>query len=239
MSDETPAATARRLMRQSGRATLATRLTDGEAAWPYASLVLVACDQDISPLLFISDLAVHTKNLMADPHASILFDGTADLANPLTGARVTLLCRGEPVDDERLRDRFVRRQPSAEGYRTFGDFRLWRFIPVRGQLVAGFGRIHWVECDALRPDPKIVAALAEAEADILLALNAKHADLIDQLGRRSVDQAGWRLTGVDADGADLRAEDKTARLDFAAPAADFQRVLDQLQRLAGSGGPSR
>ena len=233
MSDETPAATARRLMRQSGRATLATRLADGDTAWPYASLVLVACDQDISPLLFISDLAVHTKNLMADPHASILFDGTADLANPLTGARVTLLCRAEPVDDQRAHDRFVRRQPSAEGYRTFGDFRLWRFTPVRGQLVAGFGKIQWVEADALRPDPKIAESLASAEADILLQLNAHHTALIDQLGRRTADQAGWRITGVDADGADLRAEDHTARLDFAAPAADVPGVLSQLQRLAG------
>ncbi|HVY34800.1 MAG TPA: pyridoxamine 5'-phosphate oxidase family protein [Caulobacteraceae bacterium] len=234
MSDETPAATARRLMRQSGRATLATRLSDGDTAWPYASLVLVACDQDISPLLFISDLAVHTKNLTADPHASILFDGTADLANPLTGARVTLLCRGEPVDDDRLRNRFVRRQPSAEGYRTFGDFRLWRFAPVRGQLVAGFGKINWIEADALRPQPAVAAALTDAEADILLEFNAKHADLINTLGRRTADQSGWRLTGVDADGADLRAEDYTARLDFAGPAGDAGAILQELQRLAAA-----
>jgi putative heme iron utilization protein len=231
MSEDTPARIARRLMRRSGRASLGTAMADGGA--PYVSLALVACDQDISPLLFISDLAQHTKNLMADGAACLLFDGTADLANPLTGARISVLGHAEPVDDERARDRFVRRQPSAAGYRSFGDFRLWRFTPARGQLVAGFGKIEWVDGSALRPDPAIVSALVEAEADILETINADHASLIETLGRRTLDQPGWALTGVDADGADLRSGDEAARLDFAAPAVDAEGVLTQLTALAG------
>lgn len=230
MSEDTPARAARRLMRQAGRVSLGTRL-EGEAS-PYVSLALVACDQDISPLLFLSDLAQHTRNLMADAHACLLFDGTGHLPDPLTGARLSLLGQAEPVDDARARDRFFRRQSSADFYRTFGDFRLWRLTPARGQLVAGFGRIQWIEAADLRPDPAVSAALAEAEPDILRQINAEQATLIETLGAQVSGLADWRLTGVDPDGADLRADQQVARLDFPQPAGDAAGVLAQLRRLA-------
>ena len=230
MTEDTPARTARRLMRQAVRASLGSRLA-GEP-WPYVSLVLVAWDQDMTALLLLSDLAQHTRNLMADPHASILFDGTAHLADPLTGPRITVLGRAEPVEDARALERFVRRQPSAAFYRGFRDFRLWRFAPARGQLVAGFGKIEWIEADALRPDPAISAALTQAEPGILRQLNAEQARLIETVGAKASGLVDWRLSGVDPDGADLRADHQVARLDFAQPAADAPGVLAQLQRLA-------
>src|SRR5579875_1899188 len=106
-----PATTARRLMRALDRATLATSLADSGGGWPYASLVLVAADLDASPLLLISTLAEHTQNLARDPRASLLFDGTQGLDDPLTGARVTVLgeLRRDP-EPRRLR-RFVSRHP--------------------------------------------------------------------------------------------------------------------------------
>src|SRR5487761_936005 len=148
---EDPARTARRVMRAGGRATLATSLAGDGADWPYASLVLVALDTDLSPLLLISELAEHTKNLRRTPRASLLFDATAGLANPLTGARVTVLGEAAPLADARLRERFVRRHPEAAAYNDFHDFKLWRLVPQRAHLVAGFGRIHWIEAAALAP----------------------------------------------------------------------------------------
>ena len=114
-SNETAVA-ARRLVRSSGRATLATALAgDG---WPYASLVMVACAQDASPLLLISGLAEHTRNLASDPRASLLFDGTIGLDVPLTGLRATILGPVERCDDSAMLDRYVRRHPDAEAYLT-------------------------------------------------------------------------------------------------------------------------
>ena len=56
-------AAARRLIRGRDRAALATSL----AGRPYASFVITACDSDATPLLLLSDLAQHTKNLVGDP----------------------------------------------------------------------------------------------------------------------------------------------------------------------------
>lgn len=136
---QSPARTARLLMRASVRATLATALADPGGPFPYASLVLVALDLDAAPLLLISDLAEHTKNLKRDPRASLLFDGTAGLADPLTGARVTVVGRAAPVADERLFTRYVARHPSAASYRDFHDFHIHRLEIERAHLVAGFG----------------------------------------------------------------------------------------------------
>src|SRR5579864_7163579 len=134
MGDEradSPAATARRLMRSLDRATLAT----SQDGWPYASLVLTAVDPDASPLLLLSDLAEHSKNLKRDSRASLLFDGTAGLDDPLTGPRVTVIGIAMPVADELLLARFTRRHPGAAAYAGFGDFHLHRLTMMRAHLV--------------------------------------------------------------------------------------------------------
>jgi hypothetical protein len=233
MSDQTAippdaAAAARRLMRTLDRAALATSL-DG---WPYASLVLVAADHDASPLLLLSDLAQHTKNLKRDGKASLLFDGTAGRDDPLTGARVTVLGELAAVAEPRLLDRFTERHPSAAGYAGFADFRLYRLAVARAHLVAGFGKIDWVPAEALLAPG--AAELVAAEADIRQHMNADHADAIDLYAQRLLGQTGdgWRLTGVDAEGADLRRGGCVARLDFGAPVGDAKSVRAEFVRLA-------
>lgn len=135
----------RALIRAADRAVLATAL-DG---WPYASLVLPAIDADGAPLLLLSDLAEHAKNLKADPRCSLLFDATHGLADPLTGLRATVMGEARPVDDKALVERYVARHPSARVYAGFGDFRLYRMTVTRAHVVAGFGRIRWIEAAAL------------------------------------------------------------------------------------------
>jgi len=210
-------AAARRLMRSRGHAALATSL----AGHPYVSLVASACEPDASPLLLLSDLAQHTRNLFADPLVSLLFDGTSDFPDPLAGPRLTLLGRAERVDDPRSAARFAARHPASAGYAGFADFHLYRVAIERGHLVAGFGRIAWIAAEHLRfqGDP---SALAEAEAEIVAHMNEDHADAIALYAECLLGQkgAGWRMTGIDPEGIDLRrpmdAGGATARLDFAA-----------------------
>ena len=139
------AVAARRLVRSSRRATLATALA--QDGWPYASLVMVACAQDSSPLLLVSELAEHTRNLASDPRASLLFDGTIGLDDPLTGLRATVLGPVERCDESAVLDRYVRRHPDAETYLALGNFHLYRMTVERAHVVAGFGAIDWLSAD--------------------------------------------------------------------------------------------
>jgi putative heme iron utilization protein len=207
----------RQLMRRQGHAALATSLPGEPAARPYVSLVAVACDLDASPLLLLSDLAQHSRNIAAEPRVSLLFDGDACLAaDPLAEPRLSLLGDAVRSDDKRLLARFVARHSSAAAYAGFGDFHLYRVTIGRGHLVAGFGRISWVEPDELRLAGD-ARALAEAEAGIIAHMNADHADAVALYATRLLHRtgAGWRMTGIDPEGIDLRGDTDAARLDFA------------------------
>lgn len=234
---ETPGQAARRILRRLDRGCLATSLRDGEGAtWPYASLVLAACDLDGSPLLLISSLAEHTRNLERDGHASLLFVDTPGLDDPLTGARVTVLgeLRRDP-DADALR-RFLARHPSAQAYAGFKDFALYRLQVARAHLVAGFGRIHWIARDDLLYPAERAAWLREAESAILAHMNADHAAALDLCAQRLPGRTGegWRLTGIDPEGADLRRGGAVARLEFPAAVDGLDAVRQAFIALAQS-----
>ncbi len=230
---------ARHLIRSRDHAALAT-LLDGR---PYVSLVATACDSDASPLLLLSDLAQHTKNLLAGPLMSLLFEATAGLPDPLAGPRLSVLGHAERVDDPRLAARFAARHPASEGYAGFADFHLYRVGIERGHLVAGFGRIAWIEAEDLRFHAD-ASALAAAETEIVRHMNDDHAEAIALYAERLLGRQGgdWRMTGIDPEGCDLRREGETARLDFAAPVltpAAARRVLVALAEEARNAMPDR
>jgi heme iron utilization protein len=231
-SDEAgEAAAARRLIRRRGHAALATSL-DGR---PYVSLVAVAYAFDATPLLLLSDLAQHTRNLAAEPRVSLLFAETATHPDPLADARLSLLGRTERCDEPRMAARFAARHPESADYAAFADFRMYRVAIDRAHLVAGFGRISWISGDMLRFSAD-AAALAAAEADIVGHMNADHADTLALYAERLLARGGggWRMTGIDPEGIDLRRAAETARLDFAAPVLTPQAAREALVALVAA-----
>ncbi|MFA7428819.1 MAG: DUF2470 domain-containing protein [Rhodospirillaceae bacterium] len=199
----------RRLIHRARVATLATRMVEGGD--PYASLVTVAADHDASPILLLSGLADHTRNLNADARVSLLIDEARALPNPQTGPRVSLLGRAEKVVDPQARDRiaarFLARHPGAALYAGFGDFAFWRMVPERAHLVGGFARAVWIPDGVLR-DPATAAAFAEAEPSAVAHMNDDHADAVAALGLAHVGPGGaWRMTALDAAGILMRNGD--------------------------------
>ena len=226
----------RGLMRRQGHAALATTL----AGAAYVSLVALACDIDASPLLLLSDLAQHSRNIAADGRVSLLFDGGGDAlpaqdaaGDPLAAPRLSLLGEAQRCGDDRALARFVARHPSASSYAGFADFHLYRVAIGRGHLVAGFGRISWVEPAELRFSGA-AQSLADAEAEIVAHMNADHADALTLYATRLLGRAGdgWRMTGIDPEGIDLERSGDAARVDFAAPVLTPQAARRALVGLA-------
>lgn len=226
-ADRDGARLGRRLMRRCERAVLATSMLGA----PYASLVLVAADLDASPLLLLSDLARHSRNLAFEPRLSLLIDSTVGHADRLAGPRLSLLGRAEPAPDPRLRARFTARHPSSAVYSGFADFRLYRVAVERGHLVAGFGRIEWIEGAALTL-PGDYRSFAGEGAALVARLNHAHAAAVSRYAQRAAQGSagGWVVSGLDPEGADLRCENGALRLDFAAPAATAAAARDALLR---------
>jgi putative heme iron utilization protein len=107
------------------------------------------------PLYLLSELAEHTRNLRADPRASLLVQDSLASADPQAGARVTLLGTAEPHDSETSRKSYVSRHPQAAEYLSLGDFKVWRLNVTEARYVGGFGEMGWLDGLDLR------AALAE------------------------------------------------------------------------------
>ncbi|WP_416899077.1 MAG: HugZ family protein [Minwuia sp.] len=222
---------ARRLMRAEPAATLSTG--HGGDGWPYGSLVLVAADHAARPILLISTLAEHTQNILRDERVSLMFDGTTEYRERLTGSRVTVMGRAAKTDDAHARARFIARHPSAAMYAAFGDFAVYRVEPERAHIVAGFGKINWVEKADLLTDISGAAELAEAEADVVGHMNEDHSDAVGLYanvlcGRPGV---GWRLTGVDPEGADLARPGDRCRIAFDKQVATAEQARVELVRL--------
>jgi putative heme iron utilization protein len=141
------AQTARELVGRARAATLAT-VALRPPGHPYASLVAVAADGAGRPLLLLSSLAEHTKNLAACAKVSLLVtEQGAPQDDPLAGGRVTLLGTIARVPDAELagaRSEMLAAHPEAARSASFSDFALYRIEPDELRIVHGFGRMSWI-----------------------------------------------------------------------------------------------
>ncbi len=202
---------------------------------PYASLVLTATEPDGTPLFLISRLALHTKNLAGDARASLLIDGTGTDADPMAGARVTLIGEVRPTGSATARRRFLARHPAAAGYADFPDFFFYAFDIASAHFIGGFGRIVDLKRDELLIDVAGAEALIEREADIVMHMNEDHADAIELYATRLLGAApgAWRMTGIDPEGCDLVLGSRALRLPFETRITNAEEARRELVRLVG------
>jgi putative heme iron utilization protein len=211
--DFNPAQAAKKLLREGRSGALATLMAG--SGGPYCSLVNVATAADGSPLLLISGLALHTKNILADPRVSLMLD-ERKAGDPLEGGRVMLMGAAARTDDPEARRRYLARHPSAEMFAGFADFAFYRITLSGAHLVAGFGRIVDLSPAALLTDVSGAEALVQAEPEILAHMNADHAETCRLYATKLLGAADgpWRCVGSDPEGLELQSDRTALRLPF-------------------------
>ena len=206
---------ARTLVASQTRGALSTIALEPAGA-PFGSVVTYGLDPRGNPWFFVSTLAEHTRNLEADPRASLLVvEETAAGGDPLASGRVTLVGSVAQVEDpdERAaaRSGYLAANPSAF-YVDYGDFRCLRLDVAAVRYVGGFGRMSWVDVDDYRtaePDP-----LAPAAAAIVGHMNADHADALVTLCRHfagAADLVSAAMTAVDRYGFEVVGQRNTGQ----------------------------
>ena len=225
------ASEARRFLRSAHSAVLSTH-SARFTGYPFGSMTPFVLDHDGNPLILISTLAEHTKNIKHDPHVSLIaFDPAA--ADMQAGARLTLLGEARLADkqDGALRARYLAYFPQAEQYFDMHDF-LFHCIKIKqARYIGGFGNIHWVSGEEFHSPEN---HLAEQEADIVTHMNADHADSLRAYCRHGhkVVASGVTMVGIDTDGFDLRADGKLLRFDFDVPVTDAHHARAALVALS-------
>jgi heme iron utilization protein len=211
--DFKPALAAKKLLREGRSGALAT-LMPGSGD-PYCSLVNVATAADGAPLLLISRLAVHTKNVLADARVSLMIDERKE-GDPLQGARVMLMGTAAATQDPDARRRYLDRQPEAEMFAGFADFAFYRVALKAAHLVAGFGRIVDLKPQDILTEIGDAAELVAAEPDILAHMNGDHAEACRLYATKllGAPDGEWRCVGCDPEGLELQQGRTALRLAF-------------------------
>lgn len=177
----TPGEEARTLVSRATRGALSTLALD-PPGHPFGSVAPYGLLADGSPILFMSAMAEHSRNLDGDPRASLLVTEGDGGGDPLAVGRVTLIGHVEVIATDaaiaEARDAYLTANPDAAGYIDFGDFSFRRLLVERIRWVGGFGRMSWGDHHDYafaEPDPTrefadgAISHLNDDHADVLLA----------------------------------------------------------------------
>jgi len=172
-----------------------------QPGFPFGSLMPYALDAGNRPVVLISTMAMHTRNLLADSRCSLFVSTSGAAGDPLGASRVTLLGNAAAVQDDDVagvRAAYLERHPNSSYWVDFDDFAFYRMATVDVYYVGGFGVMGWVDAGAFgmaEPDP-----LADAGPAIIEHMNTDHSDTLVALARH--------LKGVEADAATMTSVDR-------------------------------
>lgn len=233
---------ARTIAAATNAATLATLTADGD---PWASFVAYGLLGG-TPVLCVSDLAEHGRNLAGDARASLSIVAASDDSDPLARSRITLagqVHRPAATARDAVAAAYAAAVPAARVYLGFSDFTLWLLRVRRVRWVGGYGRMDSAtgeQYDTAAPDP-----VAPAAASAVAHLNADHAEALAAMARAFSGYPDTDVavcTGIDRYGLDLRVHTVRgvayARVGFPVrldSADQLRSATAQLARAAGIG----
>ncbi len=183
LEEPTHAERVRTLLSLASVATLST-VSRKHPGFPFGSLMPYALDPAGRPIFLVSNMAMHTQNLRADPRASLFVTPAHASEDPLGAARATLVGDILPISEPDLpsaRELYLARHENSRYWVDFADFHFFRLEPIDLYYVGGFGVMGWVSAPdyaTAQPDP-----LAPAAAGILTHMNADHVDSMLLLAR--------------------------------------------------------
>lgn len=224
---------ARQLLLCEYQAVLSTISVEMQG-YPFGSVVPFCLDRQGQPVILISDIAQHTKNIIADPRVSIICLEQAAEDQQAAG-RVTLLADAEkiPASDDDTIWRYYSFFPHSRDYHNTHGFDFYRLKPRKIRFIGGFGRIHW-----LKPEDFLLGNPFSLEDEIRMIehMNADHADAI----RHYCHMHSITLTndiepvmvGIDAEGFHVKSGMALCRITFPEPVADTGEARRALVEMA-------
>lgn len=207
-------AEAKRLLRSIRSGALAS-ISDNGA--PLASLTALATMPGGEPILLLSRLALHTRQLERDGRCSLLL-AQGGRGDPLAHPRLSLTGTAAPAGERRdaAATRFLARNPKSKLYAGFPDFSFWIVAIDKAHLNGGFARAATFESSDLLTATAGSEDLIAGETGALEHMNADHRDALSLYATKllRLPEGEWRVSGIDPEGLDLVSGDRTGRLAF-------------------------
>jgi len=229
ISGDEQAYAARQVLAGTFHGVLSTHSLE-QAGYPFGSVVPYVLDRDGLPLLLLSHLSQHTKNLDADGRCglTVVEAGAGDVQERGRLSAVgDVALSGHDADAER----YFRYLPHARMYFEQLGFRFYRFVPLRFHWNGGFATARWFGSGRIvRANP----LSRESEARIVAHMNQDHADALHGYSAAADggnDTDGVTMLGIDAEGIDLKAKGRLRRIPLArmvCSAAEARELLVEM-----------
>lgn len=205
--------------------------------YPFGSVAPFVLGHDCQPVILISSIAEHTKNIILNPKVSLL--AFADAEDLQANARLTLLGSAVKIekDDADLRARYLRYLPQAASYFDMHDFAFYRINLTHARYIGGFGNMSWLSSDDFF-STTLDSPLAAQETAIIEHMNADHAHSLIAYCQHfhQVEATQAQMLGLDSDGFDVNVnngiEMKILRFNFDHPIHDAQSARAALVRMS-------
>lgn len=232
----------RSMMRSSTRGYLGTEMSltntsneNKKNKFPYVTFVMVAFDYDGSPLILLSDLSEHTKNLKKNNHVSILFyeeqrnldffpvfenkDKSFEYEDPMSRPRLTVTGVLNKSGEKIHKMRFINRHPVSKLYAGFSDMNIYKLDISDAHLTGGFAKVKWFNNKDLLYQN--ICGFSDDEMTVLDHMNKEHKQSVNLFAKnlsekKSID-SDWNLIGIDPEGFDLRSSSEVKRYNFSPP----------------------
>jgi putative heme iron utilization protein len=120
-------------------ATLSVKLE----GFPFGSVVPYCLDHAGWPVILISTIAEHTKNIMADNRCSLTI--VMDSEDVQANGRICIVGHMKKLlsEEKEIMERYYVEFPNSRSYDATHDFSFYRLTPVSIRYIGGFGQIHW------------------------------------------------------------------------------------------------
>jgi hypothetical protein len=203
--------------------------------YPFGSVTPYCLDRAGKPMILISTIAQHTRNIMADAKVSLTI--MEDIRDDVQAhGRLTYLADAVKVDVQRddSWERYERFFPASRGYHETHDFMFYRLEPVRIRFIGGFGEIYWVDpADVTRANP----FTTEQELMIVNHMNDDHQaalrHYLDVLKGIRVDESQpVVMAGIDGEGFDVLVGTQLIRFVFEHSVTNMDEARQALVALA-------
>jgi heme iron utilization protein len=218
---------ARRLFLQESFGVLSTISLD-VPGYPFGSVTPYCADRQCRPVIYISRIAQHTRNILADSRVSLtIFENNGNADDVQARGRLTCIADARPIDgeEEEVRERYFRYFPSARQYAQTHDFEFYWLDLVRLRFIGGFGQIYWVSPSEFMAANPFSAA---QESRIIQHMNDDHRDAI----MRYAGGKPAAMTGIDGEGFDLLQSGTKVRIEFETPVRSMEEARQALVELA-------
>ena len=225
------------LLRQSELGVLSTHSKSNEG-FPFGSVSTYMSTVNGDVIFYISDIAQHTKNLLAnDKMCLTVFSGSEGAKNhedPNDGARLSLLGKVTLIDEnsrDAVAERFFKLYPESRRYQSMHDFKFYKLSVHKARFIGGFGDINWINQEQwMLPDPEWLSS----EDHMVSHMNEDHADAMQLICQHyfNLSSDSIEMLTLTPDGCFLSPKDeKPLFVKFEELAFSSQEVRQQLVKL--------